>query len=161
MARNGAKVLALDLSKSLLKRASKTIKQQKLQDLIDLVQGDVQNLPFKEGVFDRLLCAHNLWYIPNYEAAVAEMFRTLKSEGKLVADHLNLLNLGVLWSQCFYILSRVARRNPTPVFYRTPKQILQPFAAFRTEIFGLALSRKQTIEGKKTLTPRLIVRVSR
>ena len=162
MAKEGARVVALDINKLILKTAKKWTKQGKLSDLIDFVQGDIQNLPFKGDVFDKVLCAHNLWCIPNYKAAVAEMFRTLKSGGRVVTDHLNLLNWRVLRAECLNILGKILRQNPTPVFYRTPKQILQPFATFRTEIFSLTSPKKTIVNrGKKRSAPRLIIRGSK
>lgn len=162
MAKEGARVVAVDINKLILKKAKKWTKREKLSDLIDFVQGDIQNLPFKGDVFDKVLCVHNLWCISDYEAAVAEMFRTLKSGGKVVADHLNLLNWRIFCAECLYILRKILRQNPTPVFYRTPKQILQPFAAFRTEIFSVTSPKKTIVNrGKKRSAPRLIIRGSK
>lgn len=162
MAREGARVVAVDINKLILKEAKKRTKREKLSDLIDFVQGDVQNLPFKGDVFDKVLCVHNLWCIPDYKAAVGEMFRTLKSGGKVVADHLNLLNWRIFYAECLYRLWKILRKNPTPVFYRTPKQILESFMMFRIEIFSLTSPKKTIVnKGKKRSAPRLVIRGSK
>jgi ubiquinone/menaquinone biosynthesis C-methylase UbiE len=158
MALGGTRVVALDVNKFILKAATKWSRQMKLSNCLDLVLGDIQNLPFKEGIFDRLLCAHNLWYVSNYQVAVSEMFRTLKSGGKVVVDHLNILNRRILLANCLYVLRKVLKRNPTPVFFRTPKEILQPFGAFIIRVYSLSNSNKTTVDiGSKALTPRLII----
>ena len=54
-----------------------------------LVQGDVGALPFEEGYFDFVLCMNGLHVFPNKERAYAEIWRTLKPGGELLA--------------CFYI----------------------------------------------------------
>jgi ubiquinone/menaquinone biosynthesis C-methylase UbiE len=159
MARDGARIVALDVNKSMLKATAKLARQKKLISCLDLVRGDIQNLPFKESVFDRLLCAHNLWYVPNYQVAVSEMFRTLKTGGKVVTDHLNILNWQILLIYCFYLLRKLLKLNPTPFFVRTPKEILLPFASFIMEVYSLSVWSNSTtvVTGSKALTPRLII----
>ena len=52
-------------------------------------QGDVGALPFAEGTFDKVLCMNGLHVFPDKERAYAEILRTLKPGGELLA--------------CFYI----------------------------------------------------------
>jgi len=122
MAGTGARVVALDINELMLKAVAKRARQKKLISCLDLVRGDIQNLPFKESVFDKLLCAHNLSYVPNYRAAVSEMFRTLKTGGEVVADHLNIFSWQILQIYCYYLLRRILRQNPTPIFPVHPKR---------------------------------------
>lgn len=56
---------------------------------VKIVQGDVGALPFKDGYFDFVLCMNGLHVFPNKEKAYAEIWRTLKHGGELLA--------------CFYI----------------------------------------------------------
>lgn len=158
IAKKGARVVALDINKSILRVATNLAKQEKSNNCLDPVQGDIQNLPFRESVFDKLLCAHNLWYIPNYQVAVSEMARTLKTGGKVVADHLNILNWRILLAYSLYLMRKTLRKSPTPVFFRTPKEILQPFETFITRIFSLSVSNEPIVDVKsKAWTPRLII----
>jgi len=163
MAMRGARVVALDINRLMLKVVAKSATQKKLINYLDLVLGDIQNLPFKESVFDRLLCAHNLWYVPNYQVAVSEMFRTLKAGGRVVADHLNILNQLIFQVYCYYLLRKILKQNPNPFFPRTPKEILLPFASFITEAYSLSVSNNETTVdvGGKTWTRRLIIRCSK
>ena len=53
------------------------------------MQGDVGSLPFDDDTFDYVLCMNGLHVFPNKEKAYAEILRTLKPGGDLLA--------------CFYI----------------------------------------------------------
>ena len=164
MAENGARVISLDINKRILRSAAESLKQKRLNDRAELILGDIQNLPFKDDVFDRVLCVHNLWYVSDYKKAVDEMFRTLKNEGKVIADHLNLFNRHVFSGGLIYAIVKIFRRNPTPLFLRTPQQILSPFTAFETEVFSLFLKPGRRLSAKRGTSlwaPRLIVRSSK
>jgi SAM-dependent methyltransferase/uncharacterized protein YbaR (Trm112 family) len=49
-----------------------------------LVVGDVENLPFRAGVFDAVLCFDAFHHIPNRPAAMRRYERALKDEGRIV-----------------------------------------------------------------------------
>lgn len=147
LARRGASVVALDINKSILEVALKAVKKSGLKFKIDVVVGDIQNLPFKDDSFSKILCVHNLWYVTRYATAVKEMFRTLKSEGTLVIDHLNLNNPCFIFSGfisrfiglrtlIWRILHKPALQH-IPTYHRTPKQILQPFKGQQTQVVYL------------------------
>ena len=88
-ARDGFKVYALDLDKSqlLYKRDSKV-------DLeINLIMGDGQRLPFRDGTFDIIYCCHVLEHIPDDSGALVEMKRVLKGDGILFLSVPNIFNL--------------------------------------------------------------------
>lgn len=158
MADKGADVIAFDLNKSLLKAASARTKGT--HGLISVVLGDMQNLPFKSYTFDKTLCVHNLWVIPNYEAAVGEMIRTSKNNGEIIIDHLNLLNWQNFLSEIVYVLRKTFRRHPMPIFYRNPNKIFGPFKANTNDVYTLNSSRNERtlVKGKRILRPRFIIR---
>jgi len=161
---NGANVVALDLNLTLLRKALDEIKLEGLIHRTDFVLADVQSLPFRTGAFDKVLCVHNLWYVPRYGIAVKEMFRVLKRSARLLIDHLNLLNprIFLMWAQ--YYAMRIGRRNPTPIFYRFPTQILNPFLNSKTDVFSLVVTQRSGLYATKGLYPfcaRLIVRTWR
>jgi len=159
IAEKGADVIALDLNKSLIKVTAG--KAKGFRGKIAPVVGDIQNLPFRPSVFHKVLCVHNLWVVPNYKMAIQEMFRTLKDNGEVLIDQLNLLNWKNLLTQLVYILRKILRRNPMPLFYRHPRQILKPFKAFRSEMYTLNSGRTKRLslsKGKKILAQRIIVK---
>lgn len=161
LGQKGAKVVALDVNVSLLKKAAATAKEEMLNHRVEFVLGDMQSLPFKAGIFEKILCVHNLWYVPRYKTAVNEMLRTLKKNGEMVIDHLNLLNPRVLLGWVQYVAARIYRRGPTPVFYRNPYRIVGPFAFFQTSVFSLVIKRKGRLYAMKGINPfaiRLIVK---
>lgn len=68
--------VGLDISKTRLKRAKKHSNK--------LVEGDAQQLPFKNKSFDTILCTALIEHLPNQEECLKEMRRTLKDDGKVV-----------------------------------------------------------------------------
>lgn len=164
LGQKGARVVALDVNVSLLKKTAATAKEEMLNHEIEFVLADMQSLPFKTGIFEKILCVHNLWYVPRYKTAIKEMLRTLKKKGEMVIDHLNILNLHILLAWVQYIAARIYRRSPTPVFYRNPYEILGPFAFFQTSIFSLVINRNgkpYAMKGINPLTSRLIIKCSK
>ncbi|MBS1263549.1 MAG: Ubiquinone/menaquinone biosynthesis C-methyltransferase UbiE [Methanonatronarchaeales archaeon] len=53
------------------------------------VQGDAETLPFANGCFDAAFFVATLQFLDDYEAALSEAHRVLRSQGKLVALVLN------------------------------------------------------------------------
>lgn len=51
-----------------------------------IVQGDIYNMPFREGVFDRIFCFGVLQHTPDVEKAFHALPRHLKTGGKLAID---------------------------------------------------------------------------
>lgn len=164
MGQKGASVVALDVNISLLKETSSRAREEMLSDRVELVLADIQSLPFRDDAFDKILCVHNLWYVPRYKIAVKEMVRTLRKNGEILVDHLNLLDLHVFLGWVQYIARKISRRSSTPVFYRIPYEILGPFSPFRMDVFGLVIKHKSQLYAMKGMNPfasRLIIKCSK
>ena len=71
-----AQVVGLDISSEMLRRASKYSNQ--------LILGNSQQLPFKDGSFDVVFCRSLLHHLPQPELAVKEMCRVLRPKGEAV-----------------------------------------------------------------------------
>lgn len=54
-------------------------------DLVPVVVGDVQSLPFPDGTFDAALAMHMLYHVPDIPAGVAELRRVVRVGGVLYA----------------------------------------------------------------------------
>ena len=57
------------------------------------VHGDIQNLPYKQASFDWIICSHVLEHVPDDKAALKEIRRILKPDGRailMVPIHLDL-----------------------------------------------------------------------
>ena len=84
----GSKVIGLDLSLPMLKQAEKKLKGYPLQ----MVLGDMLQLPFPESSFDKAVSVTALEFIEDGKAAVGELFRVTKKGGRVVVATLNSLS---------------------------------------------------------------------
>jgi len=73
---------ALDLSPHMLRRAGTALRAAGLEPVFR--QGDVQSLPYDDGVFDLVLAAHVLEHLTDPVPALHEMVRVLRPGGRLL-----------------------------------------------------------------------------
>lgn len=92
IAENGVEVLALDLSSKMLKRLK--AKKSGFCDRVSVVVADGERLPFREGVFDCLVCALAFGHFEDCEWAAGEFSRILKNNGLCVLSVFNGCTLG-------------------------------------------------------------------
>lgn len=147
MADKGAKVVSLDVNKFMVQTVKRRAIDRELNQEIDVIIADSQNLPLRDRLFDKVLCVHNLWYIPLYHKAVNEMLRVTKDGGRLIVDQISeRIHTRHIWIHgVFYgihrliaILSKVGREI-TPEFFRAPEQFLIPFANYSTRFYSIPL----------------------
>jgi SAM-dependent methyltransferase len=80
-ARQGADVTGLDFTLPLLERAREN---SRIADVkVDWREGDVESLPFGDGVFDVVLSQFGHMFAPRPDVAIAEMLRVLKPGGTI------------------------------------------------------------------------------
>ena len=79
-----AEITCLDYSLDMLEQAEKRFCESGISN-IKTMQGDVGALPFDDGTFDIVLCMNGLHVFPDKTKAYAEILRTLKSGGELLA----------------------------------------------------------------------------
>lgn len=75
-----AGIVGLDYSGEMLALAAVRREEEKLNNL-NLVQGDVGNLPYPDGFFDCVLSMNGFHVFPDKEKSFAETFRVLKPGG--------------------------------------------------------------------------------
>lgn len=80
-ARLGARVTGLDLTPELLERARENSRIAGVE--IEWREGDVEKLPFDDGVFDVVVSQYGHIFAPRPEVALAEMLRVLKPGGTI------------------------------------------------------------------------------
>ncbi|MBC7391060.1 MAG: bifunctional demethylmenaquinone methyltransferase/2-methoxy-6-polyprenyl-1,4-benzoquinol methylase UbiE [Opitutaceae bacterium] len=73
-----SKIIGLDLSDLMLNEGRKKIKDLKLEHIIELVQGDSENLKFPDNTFDAITVAFGVRNFENLEKGLFEMQRVLK-----------------------------------------------------------------------------------
>ena len=80
--------VAVDLSRTMLRRADQRRRALQLQDRVDLVQADALQLPLLDAVADRALSFMSLHCMPSQPAVLRELRRVLKPGARLVGTTL-------------------------------------------------------------------------
>ncbi len=76
-------IIGLDISRGMLIEAKKKIINSTSYNVI-LVQGDAENIPFKDSSFDRVVSINMLEHLDNVSKSAKEMKRVVKNDGKLL-----------------------------------------------------------------------------
>jgi len=92
IAGKGHRVFGMDYSYNMIQKAEARCNVHKRLNLVFL-QGDIESLPFKESVFDVILCLGVVSYLKSEQKALQEMSRVLKSGGTLILSILNRTSL--------------------------------------------------------------------
>lgn len=94
IAGEGVEVVALDLSLKMLKRLKLKAKKSAVYERVNVVVADGERLPFREDVFDGLVCALALDHFVDCDGAAGEFSRVLKGDGLCVVSVFNGYMLG-------------------------------------------------------------------
>jgi demethylmenaquinone methyltransferase/2-methoxy-6-polyprenyl-1,4-benzoquinol methylase len=78
------KIIGLDISEGMLNVGRKKIKERKLNNLVEMIIGDSENLPFKNDSFDAISVAFGVRNFENLEKGLSEIYRVLKVNGVFV-----------------------------------------------------------------------------
>jgi demethylmenaquinone methyltransferase / 2-methoxy-6-polyprenyl-1,4-benzoquinol methylase len=81
---SATKIIGLDLSAGMLEIGEQKIKQLKLTDKIELIQGDSENIPFPENYFDAITVSFGIRNFETLEKGLSEIYRVLKPNGIFV-----------------------------------------------------------------------------
>jgi ubiquinone/menaquinone biosynthesis C-methylase UbiE len=80
--KSGVEIIALDINLQSLKTLRKHIKDEGIN--VSLVLGDLEHLPFRQGIFDRVKCTEVIEHVTNDLLAVTEISRVSKRSGLLL-----------------------------------------------------------------------------
>jgi ubiquinone/menaquinone biosynthesis C-methylase UbiE len=83
-ARYGCAVIGLDLAETNLKSARARTRKEGLSDLVTYQQGDIQDMPFHDAMFDLVWCRDMLIHVRRLRKALAECARVLKPQEAMV-----------------------------------------------------------------------------
>jgi demethylmenaquinone methyltransferase / 2-methoxy-6-polyprenyl-1,4-benzoquinol methylase len=81
---NAEKIIGLDISAGMLEVGKKKVEEKKLSNVIDLVLGDSENIPFEDNYFDAITVGFGVRNFENLEKGFAEILRVLKPNGIFV-----------------------------------------------------------------------------
>lgn len=72
------KIVGLDLSAGMLEVGRQKMKKKKIDHIIEMIQGDSENLPFESNYFDAFTVGFGVRNFENLEKGLGEMLRVLK-----------------------------------------------------------------------------------
>lgn len=78
------KIIGLDLSNGMLEVGRKKVAEKKLTSLIEMVQGDSENLPFEDNLFDVITVSFGVRNFENLNKGLSEIYRVLKPGGTFI-----------------------------------------------------------------------------
>jgi ubiquinone/menaquinone biosynthesis C-methylase UbiE len=118
----GADLVGVDSSISMLRIARRKSSTTVSAKTPSLIRADATKLPFRENVFDYVVCINALNHMPKYTDAIAESSRVLKSNGSFV---FNFPCMASILLPIALIVNVRAKSIVRPVFSKwyTPKQI--------------------------------------
>ncbi|HEY9599666.1 MAG TPA: class I SAM-dependent methyltransferase [Cyanophyceae cyanobacterium] len=100
LSQQGAEVTAVDFSSQAIKLATEKARIQNRK--VDFRVADAQALPLENDSFDLIVSCECLEHIPTPQLALNEMYRVLKSSGKLILTTENYSNAMLLyWLVCW------------------------------------------------------------
>ena len=102
--------VGIDFSEGMIREGKKDIYGVGLEN-IELLIGSGTRLPFKSEIFDKVGCSEVIEHLPNYEKAIAEMKRVLKTGGTLVITTPNWYSLNGFIRALFGIIRFILRKK--------------------------------------------------
>jgi len=78
---NPERVVGVDLSNGMLEVGRKKMKKKSVDNIIEMVQGDSENLTYEDNTFDAFTVGFGVRNFQNLEAGLSEMLRVLKPGG--------------------------------------------------------------------------------
>lgn len=88
----GYDVVAVDISSDLLQFSKSRAINQGYPGLLNYCCADCEQLPFKDGTFDKIFCFDILHHLPDWKKGIDELQRVLKVGGKVLAYEPNALS---------------------------------------------------------------------
>lgn len=81
---NAEKIIGLDISAGMLEVGKKKVQEKNLSNIIELVLGDSESMPFEDNYFDAITVGFGVRNFENLEKGFAEILRVLKPNGVFV-----------------------------------------------------------------------------
>jgi demethylmenaquinone methyltransferase/2-methoxy-6-polyprenyl-1,4-benzoquinol methylase len=81
---NPERIVGLDISSGMLEVGKRKIKKAKLSNKIEMIVGDSEEMPFKDGTFDAITVSFGVRNFANLAKGIKEIALVLKPDGVLV-----------------------------------------------------------------------------
>jgi demethylmenaquinone methyltransferase/2-methoxy-6-polyprenyl-1,4-benzoquinol methylase len=78
---NPKKIIGLDISQGMLNVGIKKVKAKNLDNIIEMILGDSENLPFEDNSFDAITVGFGVRNFENLDKGLQEIYRVLKPNG--------------------------------------------------------------------------------
>lgn len=78
------KIVGLDISPGMLEVGKKKVLEKHLEKTIEMIEGDSENLPFEDNMFDAITVAFGVRNFETLEKGLSEIHRVLKPSGTFV-----------------------------------------------------------------------------
>jgi ubiquinone/menaquinone biosynthesis C-methylase UbiE len=110
-------VTGLDFSAGMLEQARRKLAAANLRCAVELVEGDMQALPWRER-FDVATCAFGIFFVPDMAATLAHIAGTLRPGGKVITSS---FTVGYMEPMRSLLVDRLAKGYgvaPTPPLWK-------------------------------------------
>ena len=78
------KIIGIDIANEMLNIGRKKLTKLKTKDIIEFKKDDSENMSFDDEKFDAITCAFGVRNFENLSAGLTEMYRVLKTNGKVI-----------------------------------------------------------------------------
>ncbi|MCR8473783.1 MAG: class I SAM-dependent methyltransferase [Nitrososphaerota archaeon] len=150
--------IGVDISLQSLLVARRRAFEENSTNRVNLIRADVNFLPFREQIFDQVLCCEVLEHIPSWRKAVRELYRVLKVRGSLIVSAPNTLS--IYYPQKLYLERKYGTVHPYDQWKNTflMKRVLKGLSLIITDVRGACILPGHicyTKFGKKLIRPLL------
>lgn len=140
LAKYGNLVVGVDLSREMLRKCLRNAIYNRVQKSLQLVEADIESLPFRNGTFKKVVCIATLVHVPDYKKAIDECFRVTYAGGNVITENRTFFHPSVLYTwivhrAAMHIFEKTHTTMP-PYYPRTPQEILSAFHKKNVEIEG-------------------------
>ncbi|KAK3083963.1 hypothetical protein FSP39_006047 [Pinctada imbricata] len=78
------KLYGIDISEPMIQAATSRLGSNITNQKVELIQGDVVNLPFEDNMFDRVYHTNCFYFWSDHEKAAKELYRVMKKDSMMV-----------------------------------------------------------------------------
>jgi ubiquinone/menaquinone biosynthesis C-methylase UbiE len=104
-----------------------------LQREVHLCHADAENIPYQSNSFDAVYSLSVMWYVPDYQTAISEMFRVAKPGGLVLFDMLNAFHITSISNHLWRMACRAFGRELGHTSLASPSSLLDAIKSYASE----------------------------